>query len=261
MSKGYWIVRVDVSDPEAYKAYVAANATAFAKYQATSSCAAAVTRCARALRAPATWSSSSRATSRRVACFDSPEYQHAVSLRRDVATADLIIIEGYDGPQPHEAGVGGRPLDPLWRGRSEVRCLLARLAGDGPDDPFELPLHLMLLARLRARVRGSAPTDPAEFARPCSAQASSMARSRSKRLARPHQPAWTAASAPALRDDDRGVWPLGLFRRFVLDRGALTRQATEFLFRRGLSWPSTRRALPPALAQRAAGRTVLSKRL
>ena len=34
MPKGYWIARVDVSDPEAYKEYVAANAAAFAKYGA-----------------------------------------------------------------------------------------------------------------------------------------------------------------------------------------------------------------------------------
>ena len=29
MPKGYWIVRGEVTDPEAYKAYVAANAAAF----------------------------------------------------------------------------------------------------------------------------------------------------------------------------------------------------------------------------------------
>jgi uncharacterized protein (DUF1330 family) len=34
MAKGYWIVRVDVSDPEGYKAYIAANAEAFRKYGA-----------------------------------------------------------------------------------------------------------------------------------------------------------------------------------------------------------------------------------
>ena len=34
MAKGYWVARVDVSDPEGYKAYVAANAVAFAKYGA-----------------------------------------------------------------------------------------------------------------------------------------------------------------------------------------------------------------------------------
>ena len=34
MAKAYWIAHVEVSDPEAYKAYVAANAKAFAKYGA-----------------------------------------------------------------------------------------------------------------------------------------------------------------------------------------------------------------------------------
>jgi uncharacterized protein (DUF1330 family) len=32
--KGYWIAHVDVNDPEAYKAYVAANAVPFKKYGA-----------------------------------------------------------------------------------------------------------------------------------------------------------------------------------------------------------------------------------
>jgi len=34
MPKGYWLGRVDVADPEAYKAYVAANAEPFRKYGA-----------------------------------------------------------------------------------------------------------------------------------------------------------------------------------------------------------------------------------
>ena len=33
MSKGYWIVTVDVSDPEGYKKYLAANPAAFLKEQ------------------------------------------------------------------------------------------------------------------------------------------------------------------------------------------------------------------------------------
>jgi len=32
MLKGYWIARVDIADPEKYKAYVAANALALKKY-------------------------------------------------------------------------------------------------------------------------------------------------------------------------------------------------------------------------------------
>ena len=31
MAKGYWIAHVDVTDPERYKSYIAANAIAFAK--------------------------------------------------------------------------------------------------------------------------------------------------------------------------------------------------------------------------------------
>ena len=34
MAKGYWMARVDVSDLEKYKPYVAANAVAFAKFGA-----------------------------------------------------------------------------------------------------------------------------------------------------------------------------------------------------------------------------------
>ena len=34
MPKGYWIVHVDVHDPEGYQKYVKANAAAFAKYGA-----------------------------------------------------------------------------------------------------------------------------------------------------------------------------------------------------------------------------------
>ena len=35
MAKGYWIAHVDVTNPERYKDYVAANAVAFKKYGAT----------------------------------------------------------------------------------------------------------------------------------------------------------------------------------------------------------------------------------
>ena len=34
MPKGYWIVRVDIADPEKYKLYLAANAGPFKKYGA-----------------------------------------------------------------------------------------------------------------------------------------------------------------------------------------------------------------------------------
>ena len=35
-----------------------------------------------------------------LACFRSPEYQDNIKVRLPHATVDLLVIEGYDGPQP-----------------------------------------------------------------------------------------------------------------------------------------------------------------
>ena len=35
-----------------------------------------------------------------VACYRSPEYQANIKVRQPHATVDMIIVEGYDGPQP-----------------------------------------------------------------------------------------------------------------------------------------------------------------
>ena len=100
MPKGYWIARVDVHDPEAYKAYVAANAAAFAKYGARF-----------LVRAGAYKNPEGSARSRNVVlefptyeaaleCWDSPEYKQAIEKRLGHAEVDVVIVEGYEGPQP-----------------------------------------------------------------------------------------------------------------------------------------------------------------
>ncbi len=100
MAKGFWIARVDVYDAEGYKAYVAANAIAFAKYGARFLVRGAPFELkegtSRARNVVIEFPSYSHA----VECFNSPEYQHALTLRRPVSAADMVIIEGYDGPQP-----------------------------------------------------------------------------------------------------------------------------------------------------------------
>jgi uncharacterized protein (DUF1330 family) len=35
-----------------------------------------------------------------LACYHSPEYQHAMTLRQGRAIADIAVVEGYDGAQP-----------------------------------------------------------------------------------------------------------------------------------------------------------------
>ncbi|MCB1381067.1 MAG: DUF1330 domain-containing protein [Alphaproteobacteria bacterium] len=103
MAKGYWIAHVDVTDPDAYREYVAANAKAFARFGARF-----------IVRGGEFDSPEGKCRSRHVvlefpsleaarACYESPEYAHAKSLRRAASEADIIIAAGYDGPQPGDA--------------------------------------------------------------------------------------------------------------------------------------------------------------
>ena len=100
MPKAYWIAHVDIADPEGYKAYVAANAAPFRKYGARflvrGGEATPLEGEHRARHVVIEFKDAETAR----ACFESPEYQHALSLRRPVSTADLVIVEGYEGPQP-----------------------------------------------------------------------------------------------------------------------------------------------------------------
>ncbi|MEM1039348.1 MAG: DUF1330 domain-containing protein [Pseudomonadota bacterium] len=97
--KGYWIGRVDVNDLDAYKAYVAANATVFEKFGATF-----------LVRGGAFENPEGTSRSRNVvlefesyeharACYHSADYQAIIPLRSEegVSVGDVIIIEGYDG--------------------------------------------------------------------------------------------------------------------------------------------------------------------
>ncbi len=100
MPKGYWIVRVDITDQEKYKAYVAANAAPLKKYGARFLVRAGrfenpegASRTRNAVIEFPTYDAA-------VECWHSAEYQQAMKLRQPVSTADLIIIEGYEGPQP-----------------------------------------------------------------------------------------------------------------------------------------------------------------
>lgn len=100
MPKGYWIVHVDVTDLEQYKAYMAANAEPLKKYGAhflaRAGRFAAVEGTTRSRNTVIEFPSYDAA----LACWKSAEYQHAITLRQPVSTMDLIVVEGYDGPQP-----------------------------------------------------------------------------------------------------------------------------------------------------------------
>ena len=111
MPKGYWIIRVDVADHEAYKAIARATAKAFSIYSARYLVRGApvklVDGAARAYNAVVEFADYPTA----LACYNSTEYQRTKRVRVVGAAADVIIVEGYDGPQPQRSR--NRPIPRL----------------------------------------------------------------------------------------------------------------------------------------------------
>jgi uncharacterized protein (DUF1330 family) len=100
MAKGYWIARVDVHNDEGYKPYSAANPAIFKKFGGRF-----------VVRGGPFEGPEGQSRARNVviefpdyatalACYRSPEYQENIKRRQPHSIADLVIIEGYDGPQP-----------------------------------------------------------------------------------------------------------------------------------------------------------------
>ena len=93
--KGYWIAHVELTDPEGYKAYQAANAKPFGMYGARF-----------LVRGGRQEVVEGKVRSRCVimefpsyeaalACYRSPEYQAAKALRQGKGEIDLIVNDGY----------------------------------------------------------------------------------------------------------------------------------------------------------------------
>lgn len=100
MPKGYWVARVDVEDAEAYAEYRRLNGLAFARHKGRF-----------IVRGPAVEAVKGTPRKHNVviefdslddarACYASPEYQAAMKHLARVGPVDLVICEGYEGPQP-----------------------------------------------------------------------------------------------------------------------------------------------------------------
>jgi uncharacterized protein (DUF1330 family) len=100
MAKGYWLVSADITDPEGYKQYLAESGKAFAKFGARF-----------LARGGQSEQIEGEGRSRFVVlefkdyataleCYRSAEYAAARAARHGRAVFDLVLTEGYDGPQP-----------------------------------------------------------------------------------------------------------------------------------------------------------------
>jgi uncharacterized protein (DUF1330 family) len=101
MARGYWIARVHVHNPDGYKLYTDENGLVFKKYGGRF--------LVRAGQFQPKEGGNHRSRNiviefpdyaAALACFESPEYQRLIAVRAPHGTADIIVIEGYDGAQP-----------------------------------------------------------------------------------------------------------------------------------------------------------------
>ncbi len=96
MAKGYWIARIDVSDNEAYKDYVATATPAYKEYGAVF-----------LVRGGEYEEVEGKARSRNVviefpsyeaalACYNSETYQKARAIRQQVSEGEVIVVKGFE---------------------------------------------------------------------------------------------------------------------------------------------------------------------
>lgn len=94
MTKGYWIARIDVRDPEAYKDYITTATPAYQQYGARfivrGGAYEAIEGAARSRNVVIEFPSLEAAK----ACYNSPQYQKAKAIREQFSDGELIIIEG-----------------------------------------------------------------------------------------------------------------------------------------------------------------------
>ena len=96
MAKAYWIGRIDVHNRDGYQHYVVANPAIIKKFGG------------RFLLRSGKFEGEGQSRAHNVviefpdyetamACYRSPEYQENIKRRTPHSTAEIVIIEGYDG--------------------------------------------------------------------------------------------------------------------------------------------------------------------
>lgn len=97
MAKGYWIGRIDVHDPEAYKAYVETATPAYkehgAKFLIRGGEFEAVEGPSRARNVVIEFPSYEAA----LACYNSDIYRRARAIRKKFSEGELIVVKGHEG--------------------------------------------------------------------------------------------------------------------------------------------------------------------
>ena len=93
--KAYWIAQVDVNDPQQYTQYTQRGPAAFKLYGGRFLARGGRSEAVEGKAAPQrTVIIEFDSYDQAVACYNSPEYQDAMSYRAGAARAEIVIVEG-----------------------------------------------------------------------------------------------------------------------------------------------------------------------
>ena len=92
--KGYWMAMVDITDPDGYPQYVAANKAAFDKYGAKFLVRGGEGEVFEGPAATRLVVIEFATYQQALDCYHSPEYQAALKLRKAYSTAHFAVVEG-----------------------------------------------------------------------------------------------------------------------------------------------------------------------
>ena len=98
MAKGYWIAHNEVTDPETYKLYIAANGPIFANYGGRFLVRGGAGETVEGDLPPRHVVIEFPDHATAVACYRSPEYAEAKKLRENASRGFVVVVEGYDPP-------------------------------------------------------------------------------------------------------------------------------------------------------------------
>jgi uncharacterized protein (DUF1330 family) len=96
MPKAYWVAHVDVTDPEAYKPYIAGAAPAFQQYGAKFLARGGQFFAAEGQARPRNVVIEFPSYQAAIDCYNSAVYQAARAHRLAASEADLVIVEGVE---------------------------------------------------------------------------------------------------------------------------------------------------------------------
>ena len=98
MSKGYWVVHVEVADAAAYQAYREKVGAALAEFGGRFLIRAGAQTVLEGAAKPRTVVIEFPSVQAATDCYHGDKYQALLKLRLSAATADLVIVGGWETP-------------------------------------------------------------------------------------------------------------------------------------------------------------------